>query len=127
VGITYAWTRLYASVLTGSLVSKTKKHWIKKCLGEGQAITSWVLIRTWRKLPVAGSIYLVDPLKDHSSTLGLALPSNLIVSMVRSHLPSISNKTLLRKLSPSSVKIVCNCWNCCVHWGWTGVGGWKVA
>ncbi|XP_076794303.1 dolichyl pyrophosphate Glc1Man9GlcNAc2 alpha-1,3-glucosyltransferase isoform X3 [Arvicanthis niloticus] len=26
VGITYAWTRLYVSVLTGCLVSKTKKH-----------------------------------------------------------------------------------------------------
>lgn len=33
VGITYAWFRLYVSVLTDPPVGKTKKQWIKELLG----------------------------------------------------------------------------------------------
>lgn len=45
----------------------------------------------------------VELFEDHSSRLGLSQPSNLMVTMVRSHLSSKSSETHLKKTSPCPV------------------------
>lgn len=47
----------------------------------------------------------VELFEDHSSRLGLTQPSNLMVTMVRSHLSSKSSKTHLKKISRCPITI----------------------
>lgn len=69
VGITYAWFKLYVSVLTDPPVSKTKKQWIKELLG---CIPSNHFMGNLKN--VAGGInHSVDLFENHSPDL--ALPS----------------------------------------------------
>lgn len=70
-----------------------------------QVIISWEINQNLKKV-AGGMNHSVDPFENHSSRLGLPQPSNLIVTMVRSHLSSISSETYLKQMFPSAVKIV---------------------
>ena len=76
----------------------------RNCLGAFQAIISWDTNQNLKKV-AGGMNHSVELFEDHSSRLGLTQPSNLLVTMVRSHLSSKSSETPLKKISPCPVTI----------------------
>lgn len=105
VGITYSWFKLYVSILSSPPVGKTKKKWIRDLFGHMPSNYFKELNQDLRK-GANGVNYLFQQicLMDHSSKHGLAQPSNPVVTMVRSHSPSISNESHLRKILPSPLQ-----------------------